>query len=91
FLKEFYYDDEFFFLQISFYLFKILIKYHDPVLSEILENNKMTPEIYASSWFLTLFASKCNMRILNLIYMIFLLEKNPFFYFYFSLALLILH
>ncbi|CRG96937.1 conserved Plasmodium protein, unknown function [Plasmodium gallinaceum] len=91
FLKEFYYDDEFFFLQISFYLFKLLIKYHDPLLSEILEKNKMTPEIYASSWFLTLFASKSNLRILNIIYLIFLLEHNPFFYFFFSLALLILH
>ncbi|CRH02727.1 conserved Plasmodium protein, unknown function [Plasmodium relictum] len=91
FLKEFYYDDEFFFLQISFYLFKILIKYHDPLLSEILEKNKMTPEIYASSWFLTLFASKSNLRILNIVYLIFLLEHNPFFYFFFSLALLILH
>ncbi|SCP03583.1 conserved Plasmodium protein, unknown function [Plasmodium malariae] len=91
FLKEFYYDDEFFFLQISFFLFKILIKYHDPVLSEVLEKNKMTPEIYAASWFLTLFASKSNLQILNSIYMIFLLEHNPFFYFFFSLALLILH
>ncbi|CXJ24010.1 conserved Plasmodium protein, unknown function [Plasmodium berghei] len=91
FLKEFYYDDEFFFLQISFYLFKILIKYHDPVLSEILENNKMNPEIYAASWFLTLFASKSNLEILNSIYLIFLLERNPFFFFFFSLALLILH
>ncbi|VTZ71144.1 TBC domain-containing protein, putative [Plasmodium chabaudi chabaudi] len=91
FLKEFYYDDEFFFLQISFYLFKILIKYHDPALSEILENNKMNPEIYAASWFLTLFASKSDLEILNSIYLIFLLERNPFFFFFFSLALLILH
>eukprot|EP00366_Plasmodium_knowlesi_P004874 XP_002262372.1 [Plasmodium knowlesi strain H] len=91
FLKEFYYDDEFFFLQISFYLFKILIKYHDPVLSEVLETNKMPPEIYAASWFLTLFASKSNLEISNAIYLIFVLERNPFFYFFFSLALLILH
>ncbi|ANQ11096.1 Uncharacterized protein PCOAH_00053850 [Plasmodium coatneyi] len=91
FLKEFYYDDEFFFLQISFYLFKILIKYHDPVLSEVLETNKMSPEIYAASWFLTLFASKSNLEISNAIYLIFVLERNPFFYFFFSLALLILH
>ncbi|KEG03979.1 hypothetical protein YYE_00881 [Plasmodium vinckei vinckei] len=91
FLKEFYYDDEFFFLQISFYLFKILIKYHDPALSEVLENNKMNPEIYAASWFLTLFASKSDLEILNSIYLIFLLERNPFFFFFFSLALLILH
>ncbi|SBT82632.1 conserved Plasmodium protein, unknown function [Plasmodium ovale] len=91
FLKEFYYDDEFFFLQMTFFLFKVLIKYHDPVLSEVLENNKMTPEIYAASWFLTLFASKSNLKILNSIYLIFILEHNPFFYFFFSLALLILH
>ncbi|KMZ84556.1 hypothetical protein PVBG_00336 [Plasmodium vivax Brazil I] len=51
----------------------------------------MSPEIYAASWFLTLFASKSNLEISNAIYLIFLLERNPFFYFFFSLALLILH
>jgi hypothetical protein len=56
FLTNYYYEDEFFSLQSSLALLKILLKYHDPEMYNIFEFGLITPEMYATSWILTVFA-----------------------------------
>ena len=56
FLTNYYYEDEFFSLQGSLALLNILLKYHDSELFTTFENSVITPEMYATSWILTIFA-----------------------------------
>jgi hypothetical protein len=56
FVTNYYHEDEFFSLQSSLGLLNILLKYHDPILYNILEFSCITPEMYATSWVLTVFA-----------------------------------
>lgn len=39
---------------------KLLLKYHDPEVALVLENAQVTPEMYATSWFFTIFANKID-------------------------------
>lgn len=50
------YDDDFVFLQVSFRLFRLLLAYHAPQLGSRLDQWDVPPELYATGWFLTLFA-----------------------------------
>ena len=56
FLPNAYVDNDFLGLQCSLKILVILLKYHDPKLYAFLMANDMTPEIYATPWFLTLFS-----------------------------------
>jgi hypothetical protein len=56
FLTNYYHEDEFFSLQSSLALLTTLLKYHDPALYNIFEYGLITPEMYATSWILTIFA-----------------------------------
>jgi hypothetical protein len=52
-----FYDEEFLALEYSFVLITVLLKYHDPQLSLYMESKGITPELYSTSWLLTLFAA----------------------------------
>jgi len=54
---KFYNDEEFLALEYSFVLITVLLKYHDPELSLYMESKGITPELYSTSWLLTLFAA----------------------------------
>jgi Rab-GTPase-TBC domain len=56
FLTNYYHEDEFFSLQSSLALLNILLKYHNTVIYNIFEFALITPEMYATSWILTIFA-----------------------------------
>ncbi len=56
FLTNYYHEDEFFSLQSSMSLLNVLLKYHNSVIYNIFEFAIITPEMYATSWVLTLFA-----------------------------------
>ena len=56
FLTNYFLEDEFFSLQSSLSLLNILLNYHDPEIKIILDNSYLTPEVYATSWILTVFA-----------------------------------
>lgn len=56
FLTNYYHEDEFYSLQSSMSLVNILLKYHEPSLYNIFEFSLITPEMYATSWVLTIFA-----------------------------------
>jgi hypothetical protein len=53
-------DVDFISLQCSFRLFRLLTIYHDPALSVVLDQYDVPPELYATPWFLTLFARNHN-------------------------------
>ena len=55
-LSNYYHESEFYSLQSSLSLLKILIKYHEPEIFNIFDHGLITPEMYATSWILTIFA-----------------------------------
>lgn len=60
FLPNMFSDDEFNFLQQCCVLFRTCLRYHAPSLSGRLDTAAVTPEMYVTPWFLTLFASKSS-------------------------------
>jgi hypothetical protein len=55
-LTNYYHEDEFFSLQSSLSLLNLLLKYHNPTMFNVFEFSLITPEMYATSWILTIFA-----------------------------------
>ena len=55
-LLNLYFDDEFNSLEFLFRMISIILEYHDPGLARFLETNELTPELYSTPWFMTLFA-----------------------------------
>ena len=47
-------------MQGLFIIMSLLLKYHVPSLSNFLQENDIPPELYATSWFLTMFATKLS-------------------------------
>ncbi len=56
FLTNYYHEDEFYSLQSSLAMLSILLKYHNTCLYNIFEFALISPEMYATSWVLTIFA-----------------------------------
>jgi hypothetical protein len=63
FLTNYYHEDEFYSLQSSLALLNILFKYHDPGMYNIFEFGLITPEMYATSWILTIFAKYTFLKL----------------------------
>ena len=61
FLDKMFCDEEFVFLQKCCILFRTCLRYHAPSLSARLDAASVTPEMYVTPWFLTLFASKSSL------------------------------
>jgi hypothetical protein len=68
FLPTFYSDSEFLSLQCSLGLFELLLKYHDPEVALFLRNCKISSDIYAFNWFITLFASKLPLDLVYILW-----------------------
>ena len=56
FLTNYYTEKDFYSLQASLSLLNILLKYHNPMLYYLLEYAMIIPEMYATSWILTMFS-----------------------------------
>ena len=84
-------DNEFGALQTLFALFRLLLQYHDPELSLYLDLHTIGPELYASSWFITLFANRLKPDLLFILWDLLLIDsdKDPNLYIFFCLALII--
>jgi hypothetical protein len=61
FLPNMFCDEEFQFLQKCCALFRTCLRYHAPSLSSRLDAANVTPEMYVTPWFLTLFSSKTSL------------------------------
>ena len=84
-------DDEFGSLQCLFLLFRQLLLYHDPQLCLHLDTHDMGPELYASSWFITLYSNRCKLEVTLYLWDLLVLESqdDPLLHYFVSLALLI--
>lgn len=76
-------------LKRAFKYFGRLLLYHDPQLSWMLEREMMTPDLYATSWFVTLFARNFTVETVLALWDMLLLEDNPLGTCFFGLALLL--
>ena len=63
-LTNYYLETEFFSLRSSLALINLLLKYHDPKLYSLFEDSLITPDLYATSWILTLFSNKCPLDVI---------------------------
>eukprot|EP01071_Lankesteria_metandrocarpae_P007543 Lankesteria_metandrocarpae@DN4709_c0_g1_i2.p1 len=84
-------DDEFTSLQCSFHLFRHLLIYHDPSLSTFLAFHGISPELYVTPWFLTVFASKTQIDHLLCLWDYYIAEDDRIFFCFIALSLLMLH
>lgn len=72
-----------------YHVFRLLILYHDPELCAVLDTCKITPEMYAMSWFQSLFASTCQLSVVLLIWDLYFQQSDPFLVFFLSLIMLV--
>ena len=91
FLTNYFSEKDFFSLESSFALINILIKYHDIELFRKFEFALINPELYATSWLLTLFANKCELNIIYYLWDKFILFDDVLFPFFFIVAFLIIN
>ncbi len=84
-------DDEFGGLQCIFALFRFLLMFHCPELCVFLDRNSIGPELYASSWFITMHANKMNPKLLLHLWDLLLLDDDSHLHYFVALALLIQH
>ena len=85
-------DKDFRTLQVLMQLYKSLLKYFDPELSGFLEDLGIGPELYASPWFLTLFASKIeDISIVFNLWEAYMTENDHLHNLFLSLALVIVN
>ncbi|KAI0567569.1 Rhodanese-like protein [Gracilaria domingensis] len=71
-----------------FKYFGRLLLYHDPELYWLLERHMMTPDLYATSWFVTLFARNFTVESIMALWDLLLLEDDPLGTSFFGIALL---
>ena len=63
FLTNYFHESEFYSLRSSLSLINLLLRYHDPELFNRFEYSLINPELYATSWVLTLFSNKCSLNV----------------------------
>jgi len=88
FLPSVFKDDDFVGLQSFFHQFSYLLMYHAPASAQRLEASDVPPDLYATPWFLTLFASKTELELLLMFWDLYIAEGDAFFFAYFGLALM---
>lgn len=76
-------------LQAMFLLFRLLLRYHEPRMSSFFLANNISPELFVTSWFLTVFACKVpNVSLLYSFWQEILIEKEVLFPLFVGIAFL---
>lgn len=88
FLPTFYLDEDFHTFQCALCGLKLLVKYHDPELSNYMEKNDCTVAMYSMPWFLTYFSHKLSTELILKLWDRIICLNDQFFIFYFFTALL---
>ena len=88
FLPNYYYENDFCALKGSLRLFFILLKYHEPSVYNLLDKNDILPEMYATSWIMTLMSGKLRLDILFELWNNLLEYEDPLFIHFIFVALL---
>lgn len=71
-----------------FKYFERLLLYHDPELYWLLDHHAMSPDLYATSWFITLFSRNFTVESVLALWDLLLLEDDPLGTSFFAIALL---
>lgn len=71
-----------------FKYFERLLLYHDPELYWLLDHHAMSPDLYATSWFITLFSRNFTIESVLALWDLLLLEDDPLGTSFFAIALL---
>ena len=64
------------------------MQYHDPMLSSFLDHHEIMPELFASGWFMTVHANKCDQATLLHLWDEILLENDAVFHYFVDLEIL---
>lgn len=72
-----------------FDLFRLLLQYHDPQISNHLESLNCSPAMYAKHWFSTLFASSMSTETCHELWKIYIEQGDPFLVFHLAIVFLI--
>ena len=88
FLNSTFNDEDFGSLQCIFRMFRLLMQYHDPMLSSFLDHHEIMPELFASGWFMTIHANKCDQATLLHVWDEILLENDSVFHYFVDLEIL---
>lgn len=88
FLPNYYFEKDFYSLQSSLSLLYCLLKYHNPMLYYILDYACISPEMFATSWILTMLSSKCSLPVVLSLFDIIIKENDEIFILYFIVAFL---
>ena len=89
FLPNYYYIKDLDPLQCSLGLLFILIRYHEPSVYNILDQNEITPEMFATNWIITYALGKMRLDILYNFWDYIIQINDPLFMHYFFLSLII--
>ena len=91
FLTNYFSENEFFSLKSSFCLINLLLQYHDIELFRKFEFALITPDLYTTSWIMTLFANKCELDVIYYLWDKFILFDDNLFPLFFIIAFLIIN
>ncbi|XP_018329978.1 TBC1 domain family member 23 isoform X2 [Agrilus planipennis] len=73
----------------AFHILRLLLLYHDPELCSFLDTKRITPEMYCTVWFQSLFAATCNLPVVINMWDYYFQQSDPFFVFFLSLIMVI--
>ena len=90
-LTNYYLEKDFYSLRSSFGLIHLLLKYHDTELFRRFEYAMITPDLYTTSWILTLFSNKCELNVIYYFWDKLILFDDNLFIFFFITAFLIIN
>ena len=88
FLTNYYHEIELFSLKSSMSLIKLLLRYHDPVMFNLLESQGIAPEMYSMSMLMTTFAGKMQIDYVYKLWNYLITEKDNLLMHYFVVAFL---
>ena len=89
FLLNYFFESDFYSLKSSLSLINLLLRYHCPDIFHLFEYCLIFPDLYATSWLLTLFSNKCGLDMIYYLWDKLILFDDPFFIHFFIVALLI--
>merc|ERR550514_2179627 len=84
----FFNSEDFVPLQCAFVFFRRLLLYHHPDLHNLLTERGVSPEMFCTPWFLTLFASKTPLRLLLQLWDRHIARCEPAFFVFLAVAAL---
>lgn len=73
----------------AFHILRLLLLYHDPELCSFLDTKRITPDMYCTSWFQSLFAATCDLPVVINMWDYYFQQADPFFIFFLSLIMVV--